>query len=664
MIALFGWIPVVFALFELLPARRAMLASSISAWLLLPPTGIDLPGLPSYDKAVAATLGILLATVIYELHRLVDFRFRWFDAPMLLWCVCPFFSSISNGLGAYDGLAAVFRQVTSWLFPYLVGRLYLTSFSALRDLALGMVIGGVFLVPLCLFEMRMSPQLLPWVYTMRGFEGTRYGGYRPHVFFATGLELGLWMNAVTLVALWLWRTGQLKRLWGKYAGLITVILLITTILCKSTGATALLLLGLGSLWICWRTKTKWVMWAVLSIAPIYYGLRVTDLWSGRSGVELVQSILGDERAYSLEFRLINEDFFIAKTLQRPLFGWGGWGRNFVYDETGRVVTIIDQLTIIAFSSNGYVGLVAMTGVFLLPPFLFLRRFDVEQWTEADLAPTVAIAVVLNLYLLDCMFNGMLNVIYLIAAGGLLNVVGYRAKPRPGEHDHTKAGRAAKRRRRRTAVQSTRKISASQGALYLEPPAGLSDPREGIALRYQTLGRDSKAQGRFAEAKAMWLRALDVWTELTTDCPDHPLLRSHWSNCANDLAWLLANAADPAVRDPAHAIALAGKAAESIPDCGAYCNTLGAAHYRAGDFNAAIAALGRAISLTEGGTAFDHVFMAMAHARLGDQERAQHWLDQAGSWMEQHSPDHSELACLRDEARSVVSAAADSSLTAH
>jgi tetratricopeptide (TPR) repeat protein len=105
-------------------------------------------------------------------------------------------------------------------------------------------------------------------------------------------------------------------------------------------------------------------------------------------------------------------------------------------------------------------------------------------------------------------------------------------------------------------------------------------------------------------------------------------------------------------------------AEASPNCAAYWNTLGVAHYRAGDFNATISALGWAIDLTQGGTAFDHVFLAMAHAQLGDQEQALHWLDRARLWMQQYNPDHSELGCLCDEARSVLSAVANSSIAAH
>ena len=101
-----------------------------------------------------------------------------------------------------------FRQTVAWFLPYLVGRLYLTDVEALRELALGMIIGGLCLIPLCLFEIKMSPQLNYIVYgfgAFGAFEGTRWGGYRPRVFFTSGLELGLWMNAT---AWWLGGSGK------------------------------------------------------------------------------------------------------------------------------------------------------------------------------------------------------------------------------------------------------------------------------------------------------------------------------------------------------------------------------------------------------------------------------------------------------------------------
>ena len=164
LIALFGAIPLTLVLFALLPARCAVVTGAIAAWLFLPCTGVDLPGFPDYTKATAATAGILLGTLVFEPARLAAFRLRWFDLPMLLWSLCPFASSLSNGLGPYDGLSAALGQTIAWFLPYLVGRLYLTDVEGLRELALGMIIGGLCLVPLCLFEFKMSPCVSRMVY--------------------------------------------------------------------------------------------------------------------------------------------------------------------------------------------------------------------------------------------------------------------------------------------------------------------------------------------------------------------------------------------------------------------------------------------------------------------------------------------------------------------
>jgi tetratricopeptide (TPR) repeat protein len=626
-IALFGMVPLTVLLLAVLPARRAIVASAIGAWLCLPPINVDLPGLPSYNKATAAAVGILLGTLVLEPNRLLTFRLRWFDLPMLLWGLCPFVSSISNDLGIYDGLAAAFRQLMYWVLPYLVGRLYLTDLAGMRELALGMIIGGVCLIPLCLFEFRMSPQLMWMVYGFSYWSGLRYGGYRPRVFFQSSLELGLWMHAATLVAWWFWRAGQFRRLGSFSSGAVVAALLAISVWCKTTGATLLFCTGMAALWISWRTRTKWLLWGLLAAAPIYYTVRITDTWSGSSAVELARSVFNEDRAQSLEFRLDNEDLLIAKAMHRPFFGWGGWGRNFVYDEYHVRATTVDGTWIVVLGSTGCIGLILMATAMLLPAVLFLARFPVEWWDDPTLAPAVVIAVVVDLYLLDGLMNGMLNVIYIIAAGGLLNIVPAHVKPR--------------------ATTSGRSVST----------------REELIGRYQTLGRSLKDQGQFAEAKVAWLNALELLTEQMAVDPVLSEDRQQWCDCANNLAWFFVTVPELSLRDPARAFSLAAKAVEAQPDCSTYWNTLGVVHYRASDFNAAVTALNRARILNEGGTAFDHVFLAMAYSKLGNQEVAQHWLTQAILWMEQYSAGHAELHRLCDEAKLTLAAGANTSAAA-
>ena len=118
---------------------------------------------------------------------------------------------------------------------------------------------------------------------------------------------------------------------------------------------------------------------------------------------------------------------------------------------------------------------------------------------------------------------------------------------------------------------------------------------------------------------------------------------------NNLAWPLATSADPKLRDPARAVELAKKAVELKPKEGSCWNTLGVAHYRAGDWGAAVAALEKSGELRQGGDSFDWFFLAMAHWQLGDNEQARNWYDQAVQWMEKNKPEDEELRRFRAEA---------------
>ena len=134
---------------------------------------------------------------------------------MLLFCLTGLASSLTNGLGFYDGLADVFYQTIRWGLPYLFGRLYFSDLASLRYFTVAMVIGALCYVPLCIYEMRMMSSLLIKIYGLGkwgAISGFRLGGYRPNVFFNTGLELGLWMTAASLAGWWLWRCGTLKKI--------------------------------------------------------------------------------------------------------------------------------------------------------------------------------------------------------------------------------------------------------------------------------------------------------------------------------------------------------------------------------------------------------------------------------------------------------------------
>jgi tetratricopeptide (TPR) repeat protein len=133
-------------------------------------------------------------------------------------------------------------------------------------------------------------------------------------------------------------------------------------------------------------------------------------------------------------------------------------------------------------------------------------------------------------------------------------------------------------------------------------------------------------------------------------PDHPKTLQSMSN----LAWLLAVCPDPMFRDPKRAVELAKKAVQLEPENGGSWNTLGVAHFRNGDWKAAVEALNKSDELSKGSQlAFNAFILAMAHWQLGNHEQARTWYDRAVQWTEKHQPKNEELLRFRAEAEKLL-----------
>jgi hypothetical protein len=644
-IALLGWIPFVVVLFAFVPARMAAATAVIGAWLLLPPYVFVIAGLPDFSKTTAATTGMMLGALIFDPGRILSFRPRWFDLPILLFCLTGIASSLQNGLGIYDGLSDALNQSLVWGLPYLFGRLYFGDLQGLRTFAVAMVVGGLAFVLPCLWEMKMSPHLLRTFYGVSGWHGTRLGGYRPSIFFATSLELGLWMTAAAMCAWWLWRCGALKKI-GQipFGPVLLPILLVTTIFCRSTGALALLFAGMMLLWLSVRFRTRLLLAGFLLMGPLYVTVRATNLWTGQQAVDWADTIVGPVRAQSLEYRFMCENRLIVKVVQQPVFGWGGWSRSRVYfdeDKPWRKLVPTDGLWIIIVGTKGYVGLILFYVALSLPAVLFVWRFPARLWEEPRVAAGSLSAVLLGLYVIDCLLNGFPNIIYVTLAGGLVGLEPTQLRATTVKRYGNAAGQAGGATQRTPALAQDVAMTAAMRAIDLGD-------------HNLSRGRTLKAEGRLADAEAAWRQTLDLLSSLTETHPDHSDLRGQWCECANDLAWLKLNHPDPAQRDPSLAIALARRAVETYPGDATYWNTLGAAYYRAGNFESAVTALSHTTNRDDGGTAFDDVFLAMAYTRLGNREEAEPRLARAIFRMERHYSGHPELTRLCDEARSVLS----------
>lgn len=423
-ITMFGWIPFVLALFALMPPRRAVITALIVAWLFLPMTSFRFPGVPDYSKVSATSVAVLLGVMIFDSGRLLSFRFSLLDLPMLLWCLAPSCASMSNGLGLYDALANFLTMLVTWGLPYLVGRLYFSDEAGLKELVIGLFIGGLVYVPFCLWEIRMSPRLHQTVYGFRqhAFGQTkRLGGYRPMVFMQHGLMVGMWMAITSLAGFWLWYTGALTRLRNYRIGWPVAVLTATSVLCKSSAALLLFVFGSLALVAVRRLRTTSLLIVMVALAPAYMLARTVGGWSGQSLLRAAEAV-SEAQAESLRTRIESEDILMAKAAEQPVFGWGGWGRAMVKDKHGQYEAIPDGLWIITFSKYGTFGVASLTLTLLLPAFVLVKKVPLRQLGSAAMAPPAIVAVLAMMYMIDCLLNAMVNPVFASAVAGLTGYV--------------------------------------------------------------------------------------------------------------------------------------------------------------------------------------------------------------------------------------------------
>jgi tetratricopeptide (TPR) repeat protein len=164
------------------------------------------------------------------------------------------------------------------------------------------------------------------------------------------------------------------------------------------------------------------------------------------------------------------------------------------------------------------------------------------------------------------------------------------------------------------------------AVELEPNAASAWISRGEV--YEKLGQNDKALADYNQAIAV--------------CTEAIALNPKDADGYYSLAWFLVNHPNPKLGVPGRAVEAAKKAVELVPKEGLYWNILGMAHYRAGDWQAALAALKKSMELRTGGDGFDWFFLGMVHWQLGDKEEALTWYRKAVQWMEKNKRTDGEL----------------------
>lgn len=424
----YGWFPFLIFLFTRQKPHVVVIVGYIVSYLFLPLTNVYLiPGIPAFDKVTITSFALLVGMLIFDPGRINSLKFSWIDVPMMVWCLVPFASNYTNDLGLPEAFKGALHQTIIWGLPYFFGLLYMNSLDRLRQLAIGIFVGGLVYMPLCLLEGRIGPMVHFRVYGFTVFsdwaQAIRYGGFRPLVFTPHGLAVSIWMVGAALIGIWFWQSGAVKALWNIPISALTSAMLVTVVLLRSTGAWFILALGVATASLARWLRTGLLVYVVVAMMSTYLYSAGTGAFKGAQIVAIMGQTTNEERAGSLRFRFDSEEILSAKARQKAMFGWGWNGRNRVLDAYGRDSVVTDSYWIIAFGVNGWVGLISFWTMMVLPGVVFLQRYPARVWRNKKVAPAAILVVLITVYMLDCLSNAFPNQVYTVAAAGISGLLG-------------------------------------------------------------------------------------------------------------------------------------------------------------------------------------------------------------------------------------------------
>lgn len=403
---------------------------SLLGGLLLLPSGfkVDLPLLPPIDKnsiAVVSTILLCLAKGSRPPRHSPGIFLPLAAAAYILAPVGATFGNsyelhIGNlslpGFYLLDGIKGAVDNLVTVSALY-IGLRFLSTPAGQRAILKVLVIAMLIYSLPMLFELRFSPQLhrIVYGYAPTDFQSVfRAGGYRPIVFLNQGLQLALLVTMALIAASTLARCRiRLKGLPASWAAVYFVPLLA---FCKTLGA-AVYAVVFAPLAVFARPSTSIkVASAVMLLVLAYPALRTQQLIPVDRVLGAAKNV-SESRADSFATRIANETVLMAKANEKPLFGWGGWGRNRIYDpEYSKDITITDGGWIIAYSAFGWFGYLGLFGMFAIP-VLRLNR-TVKSMGREDALIAAGLALMLAANVADMLPNANLMPLTFVIAGSI------------------------------------------------------------------------------------------------------------------------------------------------------------------------------------------------------------------------------------------------------
>lgn len=459
-IALCIWPIVALVLCVALGPQRGLIWSTVVGYLFLPDGfAVDLPGLPTYAKFEAVAVGALLGVAATrnrlpplppgEPDRLMKFAVLLCLACMVVGPVLTmmvntypvfFGPTMRQGIRYWDAQGQVIATMFMFV-PFFLGRRILARPEMHNEILKAIVLVGLAYTLLVLFERRMSPQLNNMVYGYfphAWIQHLRGGGFRPIVFLDHGLSVGFFLLTAVLAAIALiWEYGKEKRAFY----LVSVIwLMLVLLVSRNLGAVALALLFVPAAILFSRRmqlRIAALVALIFFVNPVVRDVYVEPL------LNLTEKISID-RWGSLKTRFDNETRMMERVNEKPLTGWGGWGRWRVYDEQGRDITISDGTWIITLGKWGWLGFIGLFGMISAPLWLALRASK----RAPPGASTAALALMTAANLIYLIPNSTLTPIAWLAIGALAGFAQFAPAAKAAETEDGPAEEAVADRRPR------------------------------------------------------------------------------------------------------------------------------------------------------------------------------------------------------------------------
>lgn len=436
--AIFGWLAVMVILFSKFKPTTALICSLIGAYLLLPHgRGLDLPLIPLLDKNTLPALAVLVVMPLLAAgngRKPKDTQVLegWIPKSNLVrLCLVGFLlgmlgTVVTNsdplsigartlpGMRPYDAVSLVLSTLLAVL-PLFLARKYLGHPDQHKALMVVIAVSAAFYGLAALYEVRMSPQLHVRFYGFFQHEWKQHvrpDGFRPIVFLEHALVLAIYLACAAVISVGLVRTGAVGR--RPLFVFISVGLIGTLVLAKSLGALVIAVLIIPLVIFLGPRLQMTIAASIACVVLLYPMLRGADIIPTTQILEMAASV-DEGRASSLQTRFDNEDMLLDKANERPLFGWGSWGRNAVYNEEGENISITDGRWIIVIGIGGWVRYLSEFG--LLTSALILLWWNSRSYELTLLTSTMALALSANL--IDLIPNAGVTTITWLMAGALL-----------------------------------------------------------------------------------------------------------------------------------------------------------------------------------------------------------------------------------------------------